>query len=239
MAKKPVVKKPADVSKTLFDELTAAAGITLNKGESSQDFAVRLGVTLSELDDDAYGKLSPEAVKWFTAATDAINADKEAPELDGFPVVEEAEVQAEGSADKAEQEEEVESTAAKTAATKKKAVRPVIKKEEVKSSKSKSETKPEKRKADMAKKAVTKKAGNGTKPAVKKTASAKPKEKKERAVRTDSVAYKLRVIGVKQPDITFEAACTKAGIKQVEGSHAWNVWYLTKLTMQVVKEVRS
>lgn len=237
MAKKPAVKKQADEAKvTMFDELTSAAGVTVNEGESFQDFAVRLGVTLSELDDNAYGKLSPGAVKWFTAATDAINADKEAPGLDGFPTQEvetEEEVETETEAVD-EVEQEVESKA--------KAKPSVVKKEEVKS---KSETKPDKRKAEMAKKVEVKKevkkAGNDkTKSVVKKTAAAKPKgEKKERAVRTDSVAYKLRVVGVKQPDITFEAACAKAGIKPVEGSHAWNVWYLTKLTMQVVKEVRG
>ncbi len=85
MAQKPVVKKPA----TLFDELTALVGYGPNEGETYQDFAVRLGVSLSEVDDETYGKLSPAAVKWFTAATDAINADKEAPALPGFPEVEE------------------------------------------------------------------------------------------------------------------------------------------------------
>ena len=62
MAKKPVVKKPAgEVKSTLYDELCAATGVTLNEGESFQDCAVRIGTALSDLDEELYGKLSPAA----------------------------------------------------------------------------------------------------------------------------------------------------------------------------------
>ena len=86
MAKKPVVKKPAanPTKKTLFDELSTATGVTPD-GEAYQDYAVRLGEAVSKIDDATYGKLSVPAQKWFTDATDAINAERDAPVLPGYP----------------------------------------------------------------------------------------------------------------------------------------------------------
>ena len=220
MAQKPVVKKPAAPApkQTLFDELTGLVGYVPDEGEAYQDFAVRLGVSLSEVDDETYGKLSPAAVKWFTAATDAINADKEAPALPGFPEVEEV------AAEEAEQEAEVEE-------------------EEVESQ---PEVKPERK--VMAKKEVVKPAPVAAKPAVKPAAAKpaakpapaaakKPAAKPEataKAPRKDGVAYKMRVAVVKNPNLTFEAACTKFGVEPVKGGHAWNSWYTTVLVMREV-----
>lgn len=131
MAQKPVVKKQAAPAPTLFDELTTFVGYVPNENEPYQDFALRLGVSLSEVDDETYGKLSPAAIKWFTAATDAINADKEAPELPGFPEAKEV-VEEDAKEAEVEVEEEVEVKPQpevkpeRKPMAKKKAVKPVV-----------------------------------------------------------------------------------------------------------------
>ena len=83
----------------------------------------------------------------------------------------------------------------------------------------------------MATKKGSKKAAAG-----KKSTTAAPKEKVERAERTDSTAYQVRLAVVKKPDITFEALVEKLGLKAKEASptgHVHNMYQHAKLVMKI------
>lgn len=221
MAKKPVVKKQAV---PLYDELCGVANMTLDDGESYQDFAVRLGQAISVLDEDAYGKLSPLAVKWFTNASDSINAEKDAPDLPGFPKAEEEAAEDESVEEEEvaedegppEDEEPTKEPSKKKAAVKKaeKEVKPVVKPE---------------------RKVAMKKASKSiVKPAVKKEASAPKKSGADKKPRTDGAAYKIRVAVIKSPNISFGDACVKVGIKAEVGGYLWNRWHEARSIMSII-----
>lgn len=90
-------------------------------------------------------------------------------------------------------------------------------------------------------KAKGKKNGNGK--ATKATGAEKLKkakgtngtaEKKASGPRTDSLAYKMRSVVVNKPDIAFDDAAKKVGVKAEVGGHAWNMFNHAKAVMEIV-----
>lgn len=60
----------------------AAIGLSLNKKESEQDFAVRVAEHISEkVDEETYAALPKEAIKWYESAVAALEKEKAVPLL--------------------------------------------------------------------------------------------------------------------------------------------------------------
>ena len=65
--------EPVEVERELL-EITGIKG--RGKKESREEYLLRLGEAVSELEEEEYGELSDAAQKWFAAAAKKINADK-------------------------------------------------------------------------------------------------------------------------------------------------------------------
>ena len=82
----------------------------------------------------------------------------------------------------------------------------------------------------MSKKAVK---GNGTKTKAKPTVT-KPKEKKERKPRGNSVTHQICAAMVKDPGLEFDAVCKKIGISTPKaGSFQYLVYNVARQTLQL------
>ena len=65
-------------------ELLSAYSIELAEGESEAELALRVAEVISESEDDAiYEALSKDAKTWYDSAVNAINEDKDVPDLPG------------------------------------------------------------------------------------------------------------------------------------------------------------
>lgn len=209
----------AKVATPMLDALLKATGEAPPKpGETLPEFAFRIFVKVPDLSDDVFNALPQEVKDWYDRNTDLYNS-KQLEKMDGLPGMP-------GTAGAAPAE--AGTTTAAAAAPKPSAVPPVAASA---AAAAPSTTTPNQEQA-MAK---TKKGG---KKGAGKKADDKTSEPKERAPRTDGVAYKIREAVVKKPTVSFEDACAAAGVKGAaakagSGSHAFNYYNHARVVLQM------
>ena len=215
----------------VYADILKVTGLGKNKGESFIKYVERIGTHISTLPDEEFTKLAPETQEWYDKSVEAVNANKpdSIPALSDWPEDSDAPntesdqppAPAKSKSKKASAPTTAALAAAKTDAVDKK-------EQDVATSKKK----------PMKKKAAGKAASTGAAPkkaATKKTADGNGAA---RAARTEGTSYKIRLAVIKNPEITFEAAASKAGIAKPEvGSHAHNMWNHARIICAMQKEL--
>ena len=224
MAKKPTKKAKAATAGTpatakadlsLLTALLKATGEPAPKeGESLKDVCYRIFLKVPSLADDVFAAL-PEPVRtWYDKNTDLFNSEQ-FDKLEALPGMPGAFAAAEST-----------STAAQGASP---ATPPPATPAAAAST-------PQPNEENSVQKGKKDKKTAAAKPA------AKPAEAKERAPRTDSLAYKIRIAVVKKPSISFEDAAAAAGVKKAEAtssSHAFNYYNHARVVLAMFMEHRK
>lgn len=216
-ARKPAAAAPAaaKLDTSVLDELLKTTGQPAPTGEESlPDFVLRVATAMAEVPDDKFNGLSVPARKWYDENSASYNAEKldALYALPGMPGY------------------TAPTTTAAEAAPQPEAPAPAAKEEK------KQETpQTQQSEADMAKakKGGKKAAGKSTKKTTNGAAA-------ERAPRTDSVSYQVRMAVVKKPDITFPQVAEKLGLKgaaaaESGSNHAFNYYNHARIVIGMYK----